>query len=716
MDSLDLNDISEHDKELLDTTLQAYHAGVDDTNKVFELQNLVSGLWDENLLKKYVDWTYKLTEEKLSKNLSKQEHRYFQEVKADCYHQYGYLYGQMGNDPVKGLNYYQKSLALYKKYSDESLLATPYNNIGNLYLDLGNISKGIEYYNKALKIYEQTDDKDGIATSYNNIGYVYNHQGDPIKGLEYFEKSLEIRLEINDKEGISISYNNIGYIHDIEGDKEKGLKYYFKSLEVSKEIRDLDGIANTYNNIGSVELDLGNEDNALEYFQKGLDIFTELNDKQGIAISSSLIGEMKLDQGAVSEARKYAERSLKLSQEIGFPENISIGAKFLSDVASKQGNHKEAYEMYKLYVKMRDSVNNDDTKQSALKQQAKYEYEKQKALDDEKRLKEKAIAKANHDKELAVKHEANQKQRIMIYAAIAGLILVAVFLIIVFNRLKVTRKQKGIIEEQKIEVENQKQEVEHAHAELEVKNTEILDSINYAKRIQTAILPPNKVIKEHLKDSFVLYKPKDIVAGDFYWMEPTKEGVLFAAADCTGHGVPGAMVSVICNNGLNRSVREFGLTDPGKILDKTRELVIAEFEKSEEDVKDGMDIALVHLNGLELNYAGAHNPLWILRNGEILETKANKQPIGQFHEPEPYQTHSIQLEKGDTFYIFSDGYADQFGGEKGKKFKSSNFKKLLLTMESENMDKQNELLDDAFDTWKGDHEQLDDVCVIGVRV
>jgi serine phosphatase RsbU (regulator of sigma subunit) len=219
-----------------------------------------------------------------------------------------------------------------------------------------------------------------------------------------------------------------------------------------------------------------------------------------------------------------------------------------------------------------------------------------------------------------------------------------------------------------------------------------------------------------LEESFILYKPKDIVAGDFYWMEHRDNKVLFAAADCTGHGVPGAMVSVVCNNALNRSVREHGLTDPGKILDKTREIVIQEFEKSDEEVKDGMDIALCSLQGNTLAYAGANNPLWIVRNGEIIETKADKQPIGKFRAATPFTTHTIELEKGDTIYLFSDGYADQFGGEKGKKMKTVNFKKSLLSLQDKSMTEQKELINIAFEDWRGSLEQIDDVCVIGVRI
>lgn len=259
-------------------------------------------------------------------------------------------------------------------------------------------------------------------------------------------------------------------------------------------------------------------------------------------------------------------------------------------------------------------------------------------------------------------------------------------------------------------------EKENSYKLLEEKNREIIDSINYAKRIQTAILPPNKLVKEYFQESFILYKPKDIVSGDFYWIEVIDNSVLFAVADCTGHGVPGAIVSVICNNGLNRSVREYGLTKPGEILDKTREIVIQEFEKSEDDVRDGMDIAICNLKGNKLSYAGAHNPLWIIRNGIVLETKANREPIGNFDKKLPYTTHSFDLEKGDVIYLFSDGYVDQFGGIKGKKFKTKAFKDLLLSIQNNSMEEQKNIIDETFENWKGKLDQLDDVSVIGVKI
>jgi len=278
------------------------------------------------------------------------------------------------------------------------------------------------------------------------------------------------------------------------------------------------------------------------------------------------------------------------------------------------------------------------------------------------------------------------------------------------------------------------------NAQLEIKNKEITDSINYAKRIQDAILPSPNQLNKYLKNGFVLYLPKDIVAGDFYWMEvcPLEnedKNVFFAAADCTGHGVPGAMVSVVCSNALSKVVIEEGETDPGKILDRTREIVVASFDRNGEDVKDGMDISFckLDLDNLKLQWAGANNPLWIIRPSEkttseiersvdntsdfeFFEIRGNIQPIGKTDNPKPFTTHSVELKKGDTIYLITDGFADQFGGEKGKKLKTTNFKKLLLGMQHAPMNKQKERLLDAFNTWKNDFEQVDDVCIIGVRI
>ena len=267
-------------------------------------------------------------------------------------------------------------------------------------------------------------------------------------------------------------------------------------------------------------------------------------------------------------------------------------------------------------------------------------------------------------------------------------------------------------------MEIQKHEIEFQKSILETKNKEVTDSINYAKHLQDAILPPLSQIKEHLPDSFILYQPKDIVAGDFYWMEVVDNNILIAAADCTGHGVPGAMVSVVCSNALNRAVKEFGILEPGKILDKVREFVIETFEKSESEVKDGMDISLclINKNTNELKWSGANNPLWIVRNNELIELKPNKQPIGKIDNPTPFTTLVNKLQLKDSIYLFTDGYADQFGGPKGKKFKYSQLKEELIFISQLSAEKQAELLVNKIQNWKGSFEQVDDILVMGFRI
>ncbi len=254
---------------------------------------------------------------------------------------------------------------------------------------------------------------------------------------------------------------------------------------------------------------------------------------------------------------------------------------------------------------------------------------------------------------------------------------------------------------------------------VETKNKEITDSIEYALRIQTAILPTQKIIKQKLENSFILYKPKDIVAGDFYWMETIDDLVLFAACDCTGHGVPGAMVSVVCHNALNRAVREFGLTQPAEILDKTAEIVIENFSKSEEKIKDGMDISLCAYNikTKKLEWAGANNPLWLIKNSELVETKADKQPIGMHDNKRPFTNHQFTLNTGDSIYLFTDGFADQFGGEiKEKKLTRKRFKELLFTIQNLPMPEQGLALEKFLIDYRKKIEQIDDVLVMGVKI
>ncbi len=714
IDSLNLSNLSNSDSILIEQSMALYHHSKTDTGKITALNILCEKMVDDKWMN-YQLIQYELTQKALERNLTSKEKKFLLIKKASALRNIGIMKRRHGN--YQGaIDNYKEGLSISKQINDSDGIAISYNNLGLAYKSLAQTELALKCYHASIKIDQLLENKKQLTTTFINIASIYKQESEFEIEKQYLEKALVIAKEIGYTRMEAVCLNSIGVNHAQLKNIDEAFKAYDKSIAIHKELGDKRSLIYTMNNKALLYKKLNQPNLALDLFNQGLLIAKKRNYKDLIAYSHQRIGLIYFEQKEYKKALKHATKSYEIAIQIRVVRNILNSSRLLSNIYEATNQHKKALEYYQLTIKMSDSISNESTQKAAIQQQAKYEYEKQKAIDD-----------SEHEKQLAIEQEAKEKQQILTVATGAGLGLVGIFLIFVFNRLKVTRKQKGIIE--------------LAHSQLEEKNTEILDSISYAKRIQSAILPPGKVVKEYLQESFIFYKPKDIVAGDFYWLETiSDEGrmmsnenstpntqhsttILFAAADCTGHGVPGAMVSVVCNNGLNRAVREHGLTDPGKILDKTREIVVAEFEKSEEEVKDGMDIALCSLSvdsnqSTVLKYAGAHNPLWIIRKDTDLieEIKANKQPIGKFDHPEPYTTHTLKLLKGDTIYIFSDGYADQFGGEKGKKLKTTNFKKLLLSIQQENMQKQKELVNEAFENWKGKLEQLDDVCVIGVKI
>ncbi|MCB9198106.1 MAG: tetratricopeptide repeat protein [Flavobacteriales bacterium] len=731
-----LYNVLDQSKDPIEITRTKYLIG--DYDKIFSL-----GYWDSINLE--------------CKNIPE-----LKDVKANTVNILGFLSDYFG-DREKAEKYFKEAIQLFDELGDPENKGISIWNLAVHYQDIGEYSLSLELMNECLAIYKDLNDINQMASSYNGLAVTYDYLGNQNQSLEYYEKAYSLYLIDGDTIGIANMLTNMATIYSDQEDSEMAEKTYLLSNELLK----LSGNGESPqrytndNNLGTLYAKKGKIDEALKLFEQNLAYYTEREDQReiGFALLNIALAHAKkneplkaeseflqaIDQFAAVEMRyevskskkEYAKflleignpkkglpiaiESYQLAQELNVTELKYESSGVLADLYKALKDYKLAYEYLETNKDLGQQLVNEKTKKAALSQQFEIEYLTKVTADSIKNAEKDKLNAAQLTAEKAEKEkiqiESNQRKAQNIYL-ILGLLLALVFGLFVFNRFKVTQKQKAIIEEQKELVETQKNEVEHAHFELKEKNKEILDSITYAKRIQTAILPPDKLVKELLPDSFVLYMPKDIVAGDFYWLEATKDQILFAAADCTGHGVPGAMVSVICNNGLNRSVREYGLTDPGEILDKTREIVIQEFEKSENEVKDGMDIALCKLSGLTLSYAGANNPLWILRKdaADIEEIKANKQPIGKFISPEPYHTHEVNLAKGDTIYIFSDGYADQFGGEKGKKLKASAMRTLLLSIRDKSMDEQKYLIQNYFDQWKGSLEQIDDVCVIGVRV
>ena len=579
-------------------------------------------------------------------------------------------------------------------------LGATFNNTGFIYNNQGNVAQALKYFFRSLKIYEEIENDKGVARASNNIGLIYHEQGNIPMALKYYHKALKIREDIGNKPGIANSLNNIGFIYESQENVPMALMYLNRSLSIYKEIDDKQGVAASSNSIAAIEQRQGEIEKARILHEQALVIQEEIGDKAGIAHSLNSISEIALIQGDIKLASLYSSRALKLSKELGFPSSISKSSKLLSDIAKEEGNYKKGWEYFEVFIQMRDSARSQETEKSVLEQEMKYEYEKIALKDSVEDAQIQAVKDLKiKEQKATIKQEQTQK-----YALIGGIVLLIGLVVLTIKGYQQKKKDNLLINEQKAEVEE--------------KNQEITDSITYAKRIQDAILPPSSELKKYLKDGFVLYKPKDIVAGDFYWLEVVGDEVFYAAADCTGHGVPGAMVSVVCHGALNRAVKEFGLTNPALILNKVRELVIESFNTSSDDIKDGMDIALCAINFKtnKLNFSGANNGLYVVSGGQINEIKADKQPIGRYVTSEPFTNHEIDLKAEDTVYVFTDGYADQFGGEKGKKFKYEPFRDLLMANQSKNMNDQKMLLDKTFEDWKGNLEQVDDVCVIGVRI
>lgn len=690
---LEIDKVSKTDKLLLDSCLHIYHKSKEDTIKAAAIKTIVEESWDDNVWPKYNDWLYHFAKKNVTKKLPLKIKRNLMFVLGATINNQGYYYSTKGN-PKEALKSYEQSLSIQLKLNDKEGAATSLNNIGAIYNRQGDIPQALKTYHKSLDIYKSIAQKNGIAQTLNNIGHIYKDQKELDLALEYFHRSLKIFKEVDNKRGTSTLYNSIGHIYFLKNNYDKALNYYLQALEIRKESNDQKGVAGTYSNIGVIYENQKDFKKAKEYFNEGLKVYLPLNYKVGLAIVYNNLGRVSMLEGNLKKAKEYSLKSLSISKELGSPTNIKSTAEILSKIYQKEGDGIKALEMYQLYISMRDSLFNEETKLAAATEQARFEYEKLKAIDD-----------AEYDKIIALKNKEKEKQEVISYAIAIGLILVICFLLFVFNRLKITRKQKRVIEHQ---------------------NNEIVDSITYAKRIQDAILPTDKYFKECLPDSFVIYEPKDIVAGDFYWVHQHEDLILFAAADCTGHGVPGAMVSVVCHNALDMVLREFKLTQPAEILDKTRELVSAQLNKSInqssdiKNIRDGMDIALCCLNKKTniLDFSGAFNPLWIYKNPSktIKEIKATRQSIGRVDSPKPFVNHSIALEKDDTIYIFSDGYADQFGGKDGKKLMKKRFKELIINIQEKPMNEQAETILQYFKNWKGNMEQIDDVCVIGIKI
>jgi serine phosphatase RsbU (regulator of sigma subunit)/Flp pilus assembly protein TadD len=617
--------------------------------------------------------------------------------------------GQLGTchyligDYAEALDCYSKAVRIDEKTGNRSGLAKHLGSLGIVYKEQGNYPKALEHYLKALKISEELDNKYLVATWLANIGIVYHEQHDYPRALSYYDRSSRMAELLKNRQLQANNISNSGTVYTEQGDNKKALECGLKALRINEELGNKIEIAKCLDRIGIVYKDINDYGKAEECFLRAQALAEELGDKGHIAILWGNMGGLYIIQKKYPKAETYFLKSLSLAEEIGSMDDIRQGHQNLSDLYMATDRYKEAMLHYRKAMAIKDTLFNEVKNKELISQELNYEFAKKEAL-----------ANAEVAKKEALAEEERQKQRIITYSVSAGLFLVILLALFIFRSYRQKQKANVIITGQKEEVEKQKQIIE-------AKNKDITDSITYARRILQARLPKKEEIYQSLPESFVLFKPKDIVSGDFYYFSKDERGVFLAVADCTGHGVPGAFMSIIGSEKLEESISKGN--NNSEILRLLNKGIKASLHQSESDesTRDGMDIALCNIN-LEkgsLKYSAANRPFWIIRKDstQVEEIRATKKAIGGFTDDDQhFDTHEVKLLPGDTFYIFSDGYADTFSGSKNKKLTSKKFREILLSIQNRSMREQEAFLEKFIEDWKAGTEQVDDILIIGVRI
>jgi serine phosphatase RsbU (regulator of sigma subunit) len=715
-----------------------------DTNKVNSLNALTDALWRYGAYDSGLSYS--------DKALALATRLNFKRGMADACIHYGIICEDKG-EPDTALRHLSWSLAINEEQNNKRGIAQSLYEIGIVSEEKGNYSSAIEYYNRALTLYLEIGDKRGIANIYNELGNTYDYEGYSAKALEFFLKALAINEERKSKPGIASDLNNIGASYKKQDNFPKAIEYYTDALEAFRQIGNKHGMATALGNLGTVYHEMHDYPKTLEYHSASLKMFEELGALNGINMSLANLGDVYIElaqkgPGADSnfeKATNYLSRSLAISRKTGDKRMMSYGfsgmgiiyihvknyklaqiyldsalknsmaisdreatedaLRDLSALDSATGNFKEAFANYKRFIVYRDSILNEENTKKTVQAEMNYEFDKKQAAE-----------KAVQEKKEAINEQERKKQAIIRNSFIAGFLLMLALAFMIFRGLQQKQKANLIITKQKEEVEKQK-------AIVDEKNKDITDSIHYASRIQRALITTDEFLNAHLKDYFVLFKPRDIVSGDFYWAHEQSDKGLFhiACCDCTGHGVPGAFMSLLNISMLNQAVIERKNDSPDLVLNKVRANIIKALNPKglDSESKDGMDCSycVIDLKTGQARFACANNPVWIVNNGIVTEIAPDKMPVGmQYGSERPFTLHEVALNKGDCIYMFTDGFADQFGGPKGKKFKYKQLQELITDHIKLSMAKQKEGLEKALDEWKADLEQVDDILVIGIRI
>ena len=620
--------------------------------------------------------------------------------RAKAINQKGTFFFNKGENKKALLNYF-KALAIVKEAGNQNFMSKCVNNIANCYDVMGIYDKALQYYFQSLKLKETLQLKNKIYISKLNIATVYYNLKEYKKAIAYSEEALTDCIKYQDELREGIIYHNLANNYSDLGDTPKAIAYFEKAIKIAVKTEDNTEYANSSLGLAHCYFEMKNFDKVLWYTQQALDTAKKYQLNIHVSSAENEFGEVYLMQKKYALAEKYLLAGLQDAKACQSTLNIKDAYLLLSKLYQDQKKMDQALHYYQLFSEVKDSLINDNKSQLLANLQENYEIEKKEA----------------ENKLLQTENELSgntiKQQKRLNYLIVTGLALSLLFAFYIFKSLKKQRQANTIISRQKEEVHHQKEIVEE-------KQKEILDSIHYAKRIQRAVITSDDYLNQNLSDYFVFYQPKDIVSGDFYWALQLGKKFYIATADCTGHGVPGAFMSLLNISILNEVLMEKHILRPDLILNEARtDIIKALNPKGSEESKDGMDciLACFDFENSRLTYAAANNAFYIVRNGELIICKADKMPVGKSpRDTEPFNLQEVNLESGDVIYMLTDGLPDQFGGIKGKKFKYKQLEELLLAQAQKPMLEQRKILEKSFYDWKGNLEQVDDVLLIGIRI
>jgi serine phosphatase RsbU (regulator of sigma subunit) len=536
-----------------------------------------------------------------------------------------------------------------------------------------------------------------LGYSYNELAKLYRKTKKLNLAKETYHKALTIFNELNDSTHISMINNESGVVYEYEGNYEEALKRYSKSFHISENLNDSVAIAYALNNIAGL-YSIQNKYNAAQlYLTKALQIRKNLKDSFALALNYTDLGSNSIEGEKFDDAIKYLDSSNNIAKKINYLELQSQNYLMISKTYDLTKNTDKAYVFFKKYISLKDSIFTKESENQLNELNTKYQTEK------------KDLELAKNKAEI----ETEKNKRFITYGALAFFILLFSIAIWAFYQ---KRKSGKLLESKNSQLENANYEISYQKEQLSEKQKEIVDSINYAKKIQTALLASEEMLLENSLNQFILFKPKDIVSGDFTWATRSSNLLYLACCDSTGHGVPGAFMSLLNIGFLSEAIKERKIYKPGEIFNYVRDRLIETIGK--DDQQDGFDgiILCVDLTTNMISYAAANNAPLIVRDNETINLKCNKMPVGKGIKTDSFDTFVLNCQKNDSLYLFTDGYPDQFGGPKGKKFKYKQLENLLIQNSTLNLNSQKEKLTETFENWKGDLEQVDDVCIIGIKL